>query len=119
MPHEKTVLYNEDIAFLRSVKEFIDRNLDRDLSNAQLSKEFAIGQRTLNRHFSSRYGLSISDYVLQVRMETAMLLIKTRSAPIAQIVFMVGYNYRTSFTHAFTKFHGKPPNHYLRKRGSG
>jgi len=111
----KIILYHDDIIRLDEIKNFIDQNFNHELHIKSLSEKFTISKSTLIRHFRSCYDVSISGYILKCRMSHAMTLLTTHAIPISQIGITVGYQDRSAFTHAFTKFFGKPPAFYLRK----
>jgi len=110
----KMVLYNDDITRVAEISKFIDANFDQQLNVKNLCKKFTISSSTLQRHFISCYDKPVSIYIRRCRMFQAMALIIEHSIPISQIGFAVGYNHRSAFTHAFTKFFGKPPAFFSR-----
>jgi|GEM_PF-3310843 len=110
----KIVLYENDLARLDEVKKFIELNIHTHIDVKILSKKFTISTRTLQRHFCTCYGEHVSHYIHKSRMLKAMELLTAHSMSISQIGLTVGYNHRSAFTHAFTKFFGNPPAYFLR-----
>ena len=111
---EKIILYDSDTIRIQYVKEYIDQNIQRDLSIKSLSRKFAISVSTLQRHFYYCLDEPISIYIRRKRMSLAMELLTAHLMPIGEIGLAVGYDDRSTFTHAFTDFYHHPPAYFLR-----
>ncbi len=110
----KLFLFTKDIERIESVKNYIEANLEKDLSIDVLAYTFHVGKSTLRRHFAIYYQKTIHSYILERRMEKAMELLTAEESPIKQVWKQIGYKTRTSFTHAFSKYYGHAPVYYLK-----
>jgi AraC-like DNA-binding protein len=63
----------------------------------------------LTQTFKSSYGMNISEYLIQKRMQRSQELIKVGKLSILQIAMEVGYQNQSSFGRAFKKFFGYSP----------
>lgn len=117
MPNSLTLIESE-IDKLLQIQSYIDNNLSKDLSIKELTAAFGISSPTLRRHFALYFGKSIGKYILDKRMETAMIMLSQRKMNISQVSEYVGYKYHPVFTRSFTRYFGHSPAHYyLRKEG--
>jgi len=114
MTASKIILYHDEVARQAEIKQFIDENFREELTIKILSKKFTISKSTLERHFRFCYKESVTRYIQRCRMLRAMDLVTEHSIPISQVGMTVGYNDRSAFTHAFTKFFGNAPAFFLR-----
>lgn len=96
-----------DIALTR---DYIINHLHTSLTVCGLSAMFSMADSTLRRHFYLQYKISIHRFILQQRMEMAMLLVKQRHHPINEIATKVGYHELSNFSHAFKKYFGVSPS---------
>lgn len=108
------IFLEADINRLEGIRQFIIDNLSAELIVREIAQRFQIGESTLRRHFFAYNKISVSQFVLQCRMEHAMKLISAHSLNINQIGTLVGYNELSSFTRAFTKYYGHSPKYYLK-----
>jgi AraC-like DNA-binding protein len=69
--------------------------------------------RTLQRHLA-KAGLSYSQLIQQVRLETSMGLLKDRNIKVMDAAFEVGYTDPSNFARAFRSFTGLSPQEYRR-----
>lgn len=113
------IKYTADEKKLREINEYILNNLATELNVSVLSTVFGIGKSTLRRQYLLFYRRSVSEFILDSRMATAMSLLTHYPSPVNQIAALVGYSDRSAFTHAFTKYFGHSPLHYLKRSSTG
>ncbi len=116
---ERILLLEADVDRLKTIKDFIDKNLDKKIMVSRLANNHNFSVSTLRRHFIHQYQHSVSGYILRSRMDRAMQLLKEQTLSIAQIGRSVGYNKSSSFIHRFTKYYMQSPGYFLRKFASG
>ncbi|NOU36642.1 MAG: AraC family transcriptional regulator [Kiritimatiellaceae bacterium] len=74
-----------------------------------LADALQVSRVTLFRSFKKRYGISIKEYIEQVRFERIQTLLKASSLPISDIARMGGFTDPLYFSRAFRKRYGVPP----------
>ncbi len=89
---------------LRRVKEFIDENLEEDLSLAEISAVAELSQFHFARSFRKTVGLTPQQYVMRQRIERAKLLLSNAELPIVEISLRTGFKNQSHFTTLFRKF---------------
>jgi two-component system response regulator YesN len=94
-------------------KLLIDHNYQNpNLNVEEITKLVFINGSYLRKIFHKETDMSISDYITQVRMERAKEFIHKKSANIATISEMVGYNDPGYFSKCFKKYFGFTPSEY-------
>ena len=98
--------------------EFIEANLGRDLSLAEIAG--AAGQSAYHfvRTFRSVMETTPYRYVIQRRIQRAKTLLRTSDEPVAQIALACGFASQPHFTTAFKRETGVTPAAYRGKLGS-
>lgn len=67
-----------------------------------------VSLRTLQRHFRSRYGVTVSDWLKTVRMREAVIRIRA-GVRVKEIALDLGYKQLSHFSREFKRAHGTPP----------
>jgi AraC-like DNA-binding protein len=87
----------------------LDKELDKIPCLDALCSEVGMSKGQLTQTFKSSYGMNISEYLTQKRMQRSQELIKLGKLSILQISMEVGYQNQSSFGRAFKKFFGYSP----------
>lgn len=107
----------------RKVAELARERLTKDLKEhitvEQLAKELGVSSTSLKKYFECIYGIPISHYVREKRMEQAALLLKTTQMSIAEVAFEAGYMNQGKFGEVFRKYTGATPLEYRRQKKEG
>ena len=99
---------------IRRVIDFIEENLDRDLSLEVLAAEVHISPLYLPRAFKTAVGQSTHQYVLRRRVERARKLLCNSDMPIAEIALSSGFSSQSHLSNWFLRFVGVSPATYRR-----
>ncbi len=99
-----------------TVKQYIGKNLDKDLSLDTVSKQFHFSSRYFAHIFKQYTGGNYTAYVNGVRMEEAKRLLKMSDLTINEIAGRVGYGDMGHFSRNFKSVVGKRPSEYRRER---
>lgn len=94
---------------IQSAKRFLDDNLGQSLSIDILASQTGLRKARLASEFKKTYGLTISDYLIQTRMETARSLLLDSEKPLKEIADLTGYGTARSFFRAFKRFYQYTP----------
>lgn len=98
---------------ISDVKHYIEENYaNPDLSLAQISSEFSMGISSISQLFKDKYGTKFIDYVTQIRMEKALILLQNPLLTIQDISSSVGYIHSLTFIRLFKKHTGFTPGVY-------
>lgn len=89
---------------LRRVKEYIDANLEEDLSLADLAAIADLSQFHFARSFRKSTGQTPQQFVTQQRIERAKQLLAKADLPIIEIGLQTGFKNQSHFTTLFRKY---------------
>ena len=95
---------------LNEITEYIDNNLEEDISYDVLSKMLGVNVYTMQRLFTMIAGISLSEYIRKRRLSNAGYDLYEGNLKIIDIAFKYQYDNATSFSRAFEKFHGIKPS---------
>lgn len=104
----------EDIQYdktIEGVLNYINSNLENDLSIDTIASEFFISKYYLMRKFKNQIGSSIHNYVVQKRLILARSLI-SEGLSMSSVCSRCGFNDYSSFVRAFKKVYGVSPSNY-------
>jgi AraC family transcriptional regulator len=89
---------------LRRVQEFIDANLEEDLSLAELAEVADLSQFHFARAFRKSTGKTPQNYLMEQRIERAKQLLAKEDLPIVEVSLQTGFKNQSHFTTLFRKF---------------
>ncbi len=97
--------------------DYIENNLDGDISYDEAAKIACCSTYYFQRMFTYVAGIPLSDYIRRRRMTKAAFELQTREARVIDIGLKYGYVSPTSFNRAFQNVHGVAPTS-ARKSGT-
>lgn len=100
-----------------TIKEMIEEQYeDLNLSLQSLASAMKLSSAHVSKQFKIYESLSISEYINDVRLRKALILLETKDYSITRIMEMVGYNNESYFFKLFKKKFGTTPKEYRFKR---
>ncbi|MEO1654742.1 MAG: AraC family transcriptional regulator, partial [Bacteroidota bacterium] len=99
----------KEITSLKLAKEILENRLINPPSILELSKLVGLNTCKLKTGFKKLFGITIRQYLINLRMEMARDLIKNTDHPISYICHMVGYSNRGHFAALYQKYFGSTP----------
>ncbi len=103
---------------MRRVIEYIEDNLDGDLSLQAMAAEVDISPLYLARAFKSAVGQSPHQYVLARRIERAKELLRNTDLPVVDVALSSGFSSQSHLSHWFIRQVGVSPAVYRRQATS-
>lgn len=97
---------------MESVKEYVKENIAGDLSLNTVARAVFISPQYLSKMFKEKTGINFSEYVTEVRMETAAERLLTETSSIETIARETGYNTPHYFAKRFKEKYGVTPKGY-------
>lgn len=97
---------------LRRVSEFIDANLESDLTLTELAQAAELSPYHFARSFKQTTGVTPIQFLMQRRIETAKQLLADERLPIIEVSARAGFKNQSHFTTLFRKLAGITPKAY-------
>jgi AraC-like DNA-binding protein len=101
-----------DLAWLRRVRDRIDREYAQPLDVEALARGVHMSAGHLSRQFRLAYGESPYSYLMTRRIERAMALLRQGELSVTDVCFEVGCSSLGTFSSRFTELVGVPPSTY-------
>lgn len=107
---EKSNLSSRDREAIRELKDYLTVRFLDDHSMCSLSRHVGINSNKLMQLFKRAFGVSIFEYIAELRMEFAQRQLRNKDVRIIDVARMVGYKNPNHFSAAFKKRFGKVPS---------
>jgi signal transduction histidine kinase/DNA-binding response OmpR family regulator len=113
---DKADIPTADQKFLQQLKKAVEENLsDPTFGIQQLSDKAYLSERQVRRKLNDLTGLTPVDFIRQIRLQQAKLLIEQHAfTTIAEVATAVGFNNPAYFTRLFKKLFGSSPQEILK-----
>ncbi|HHV11363.1 MAG TPA: response regulator [Clostridiales bacterium] len=103
---------DQDKPTVQTVKEYIDKNLDKDITRESLAEMVYLNQDYLARIFKKEIGESIGNYIMGKRVEVAKEYLEKTGESVNSIAIKVGYDNFSYFAKIFKDKTGMTPKEY-------
>ncbi|MEK5256125.1 helix-turn-helix domain-containing protein [Paenibacillus sp. FSL F4-0125] len=101
------------IQIIKQIKEYTVENYsDTELSLYRVAEQVERPEKYISQLFKEVTGVNFSDYLIKVRMDQAVILLKDSRYTVDEISLRVGYNSSHSFRRAFKRLIGVSPSAY-------
>lgn len=97
---------------LQTVKDYIEANLTAPLTVAELSAVVSLSIHHFAVLFRRTVGSTPHQYVLKMRIDRAIILLRTTKQPTVMIAHSVGFNTQSHFTRVFHRHTQLTPKQY-------
>lgn len=100
---------------LQKIRAYLDQNYSQRITLDQLSEQFYINKFYLSKIFSKQYGMTIQQYLIQLRITQAKQLLRFSDLPIEKIAAQCGIPDPNYFSRLFRKVEGIAPGEFRRR----
>jgi AraC family transcriptional regulator len=114
-PEEKSIKSGLPGHLLRRVLERMNSEFSADLGLATLAAESGYSRAHFLRMFRAATAHTPHQYLLNLRLQNAVQMMKKRSTPLIDIAVACGFSSHTHFTKAFRSKYGVLPSQYRRR----
>ena len=101
---------------LNAIKIIQEKYSDIELSSASVAESVNISSAWLSTKFKEEVGINVSDYINDVRVKNAKLLLAKTDLMVYEVSELVGYTSNQYFSKVFKEYTGITPNQYRRGR---
>ncbi|MBO5352417.1 MAG: helix-turn-helix transcriptional regulator [Lachnospiraceae bacterium] len=96
----------------QDICDYVFWHLTENLKVSQVANYFGYNEKYLTTFFKQRAGISLKQYILQIKMERAKADLSETTEPVSQIAFRLGFSDSHNFSNAFRKITGLSPSEY-------
>lgn len=104
---------HEPNALAHEARKILNQSLVDMPKVADLARQLGTNETKLRRSFKLTFGLSILDYVQQIRLEAAKVMVQEKRFSIAEIAYRVGYSNASNFSNAYKRYFGHAPKYEI------
>lgn len=97
---------------IKQVQELVTGELGAETSVKTIADKVYLHPVYLSKIYKSETGESLGDYIIRMRMERAVYLLKSTNKKIYEITTELGYQNPQYFSKIFRKYYGMTPNEY-------
>ncbi|WP_413377295.1 response regulator transcription factor [Paenibacillus taichungensis] len=97
---------------IKQVQEMVTRDAGQDLSVKMIADKVYLHPVYLSKIYKAETGEGLGDYMIRMRMERALYLLKNTNKKIYEITSELGYQNPQYFSKMFKKHYGMTPNEY-------
>jgi len=95
---------------VQQVKDYVKQHYTQ-ATLEEAARHVFLNPNYLSQVFKQKTGSNFSDYLISVKMENALKLLKTNQFKTYEVSEMVGYSNPKNFTRTFKNYYGYPPSH--------
>ena len=111
---ERTNMVRRNV--VEEVKIHVLDHLDGDLSREQIAQRFYLSADYLGRLFRKSCGVTLTEYVLQARLQMAKQLLAKQELLISDVAYKTGFLSASQLSRVFKKSEGLTPNEYRKQQ---
>lgn len=103
-----------NVFLLQDIKEYVQEHLQEDISLQDVADKMFFSTVYFSRFFKKQTGETFSNYLLRVRMEQAVKLLR-KNKKVTEISEACGYHDPSYFTRIFKEYYNYTPKDYARR----
>ena len=110
-------LVNDDIAkgyskLVSNAINYIKLNFKYEIRLSSIAKELFVHPTYLAKKFKEETRKTVSEYINEVRVKEAKIMLKNTEFKVEDIAYYVGYNDKKYFSKTFKKIYNQSPSDY-------
>ena len=106
---------DDHISVMKTVREYIEENYNRKITLDDICGHVFLSRSYLCTLFRQKTGGTINDYILRVRIEKSIELMRNRELSIKEIMRQCGFESQSYYTKTFRRLIGVNPGQYRNK----
>ena len=109
----------ERSSIVQDIAQFIDENYDKLITLDSLASRFKVSKSYLPKQFKAEVGITPTEYLSHVRIQTAKELLRRTNEPVNVVAEMVGIDNVSYFIKLFKRYEQFTPLAFRNKWGKG
>jgi AraC-like DNA-binding protein len=102
--------------WLNKSLQYMDTHFSEGITVSDVVEVAGVHRSHLHSEFNHRFGISPRQYLIRLRMERAVEMLKQQPLSITEISLSLGYSDLYTFSRAFYNFYGTSPTNYRTTR---
>ena len=99
--------------FLRKLNKIIEKNIENsNYTVEEIAKDLCISRVQLYRKVKAIFGISVSEHIVNIRLEKSKELLKNNDQNISEIAYAVGFSSPSYYSTIFKSKYGITPTDY-------
>jgi AraC family L-rhamnose operon regulatory protein RhaS len=108
----REILLNANSDLVGRIMVYLHSNYSGKITLDELSTEFNLNRTTLNEKFKDELGMTVINYLIELRIQLACMILSDTLIPVAEIAERVGFADVTHFNRTFRKLMKHSPSEY-------
>lgn len=104
--------YQKEKNSMQRIEEYLQQHYQEDITLQEIADRFFLSREYISRKFKQDYQSTLTDYLTNIRMEKAKMLLANPYLKIYEVAYGVGYQNEKYFSKVFKKHQGFTPNEY-------
>lgn len=113
--HQRTNYDYPGTVYVKSAINYMSHNYAKKIKIAELAEHIGINRSYLASSFKKAMGISPQEFLINIRMDKAVSLLKHSTLPVTDIANQVGYDDPLSFSRIFRQRYDMSPRAYREK----
>jgi len=106
-----------DVKFLKEVTRIIEQHISEpDFNVSSLTDTMGMGSKMIYRRLKQLTGMTPVEFMRDIRMQKAALLLAEGRFSVSEVTYMVGYSNSGYFSRCFQKAFGLTPKEYAQRQ---
>lgn len=97
-------------------KKYVFENYSRKIAIKDICEKIGCSKSTLINSFKKQYGLTVNEYITDVRLTEAERMLSTAEMSIGEIALSTGFSDQSYFSKVFFSKHGISPSEYSKQK---
>lgn len=108
----KQTSFSSSLSFVEKIKLYIRQHRNEPITSADICRAFYCSRSFLSCQFNRETGLSIREYITELRITDAKSLLRKSTLSVTEIALLVGFANSNYFSQIFKKATGLSPLQY-------
>ena len=104
--------FNNFLPLHQRIKQYIKQHIRENITLDDIATGLNASKKTLNPAFKKEYGVTITQFIRQTKVETAKELLIASNLSLIKIAKSLSFSTATYFVKTFKKVTGVTPNHF-------
>ncbi len=113
---EQNTVKEEENIYVNQAKIYIENNIHKDISLFEIAEYVNINRSYFSRIFKNSTGMTPLQYMTNLRIEKAKIMLREEEISIKEISTLLGYNDMRSFIRFFKKLENQTPSEYRERK---